>query len=167
VELRPWVDADLRLLQRINVPEIRNQVGGVETSEQLTVRHERYLRMRDAGEGWMFSISIEEVEEPVGTVGFWQRLWRGEPILEIGWNVVPARQGGGVGSAAVAAAIVMCRTTQDRDWLYAFPSVSNTASNALCRRAGFSLQGECDYEYPAGRWMRSSEWRLRLRRPTA
>ncbi|WP_328742108.1 hypothetical protein [Streptomyces caniferus] len=46
--------------------------------------------------------------------------------------------------------------------LQAFPSVEHPASNAVCRKAGFTLAGESVFECPKGHMMRSNEWRLDL-----
>jgi hypothetical protein len=41
--------------------------------------------------------------------------------------------------------------------------VSNGASNAVCRRAGFELLGESEFEYPPGTTIVSNDWRYDLR----
>ena len=46
--------------------------------------------------------------------------------------------------------------------LHAYPGVTNAASIALCRKAGFTLLGERDFEYPKGHWMRCNDWSLDL-----
>jgi hypothetical protein len=33
----------------------------------------------------------------------------------------------------------------------------------VCRKAGFELLGEADFEYPAGHPLRCNDWRLDLR----
>jgi RimJ/RimL family protein N-acetyltransferase len=40
--------------------------------------------------------------------------------------------------------------------------VANAASNGVCSRAGFQLQGEVDFEYPKGSRMRCNDWRFDL-----
>ena len=47
-------------------------------------------------------------------------------------------------------------------FVHAFPSVENLASNAICRKAGFTLLEEADFEYPKGRWMRCYDWAFDL-----
>ena len=47
--------------------------------------------------------------------------------------------------------------------VYAFPSVHNAPSNAVCRKAGFALLGECEFEHPPGSVIRGNEWRIDLR----
>jgi len=47
--------------------------------------------------------------------------------------------------------------------MHAFPAVGNGPSNAICRKLDFELRGECDFEYPPGRWMRCNDWRFALR----
>jgi hypothetical protein len=43
-----------------------------------------------------------------------------------------------------------------------FPSVVNAPSNAICRKLGFTLLGEHEFEYPKGNFMQCNDWRLDL-----
>ena len=49
-------------------------------------------------------------------------------------------------------------------FLYAYPSVDNAPSNAICRKLGFTLVDVSEYEYPkdSGKIMRCNDWRLDL-----
>lgn len=47
-------------------------------------------------------------------------------------------------------------------FLHAYPSIDNPPSNALCRKLGFELMGEYDFEYPPGHQMRCNDWRFDL-----
>ena len=47
-------------------------------------------------------------------------------------------------------------------FMHAFPSVENPASNAICRKLGFTLVEECQVEYPPGKSMTVNVWRLEL-----
>jgi RimJ/RimL family protein N-acetyltransferase len=47
--------------------------------------------------------------------------------------------------------------------MLAYPGVDNAASNAICRKLGFTLLGAEDFEYPPGHLMRCNDWRLDLR----
>ena len=167
VVLEPWSEADLKLLRQINTPPMRKHTGGPETDEQLLVRHRRYLAFPVAGTGCMFSIRLPTSGRPIGSVGYAERGWRGEQVYEMGWNVLPDFQGQGYATAAVAAAVRHAAASGRLRWLHAYPSVDNPASNALCRRIGFGLVGECDFELPRGQHLRSNEWRLDLPRLTA
>jgi hypothetical protein len=51
---------------------------------------------------------------------------------------------------------------QRHQFMHAFPSVSNAPSNAICRKLGFSLIEECEFEYPPGNWLTVNDWRLDL-----
>jgi hypothetical protein len=71
---------------------------------------------------------------------------------------------GAVAGAAVALIIddaVNCAPPR-RD-LFAFPSVENDASNALCGRAGFELTGSADLPF-RGQNLQVNVWRLYLAR---
>jgi hypothetical protein len=47
-------------------------------------------------------------------------------------------------------------------YLHAFPSVDNGPSNAVCRKAGFTLLEQVDIDYPPGVFRLSNDWRLDL-----
>ncbi|MFI6843253.1 GNAT family N-acetyltransferase [Kitasatospora sp. NBC_00085] len=167
LRLEPWTDADLALLRRVNVPEMKQHVGGPETEEQLLVRHRRYLDFVPSGIGCMYRIVLlpegDAAGEPVGTVGYGTRSRQGETVHEMGWNVLPPHQGRGIAATAVRLAVTAARTSARHRHLHAFPSIGNPASNAVCRKAGFTLLGETDFEFPPGRPMRSNNWRVTLR----
>ena len=180
VRLDPWAEGDLDLLRRINVPEMKRNLGGPETDEQVVARNRRYVAFGGSGTGQMFRVVLvsgeepaggipgEEPaggipgEEPVGSVGYWDRVWRDEPVYEMGWSILPEYQGRGLASAAATAAVARARAERRHRSVHAFPSVTNPASNAVCRRVGFELLAEVDFEYPRGSWMRCNDWRLDL-----
>jgi RimJ/RimL family protein N-acetyltransferase len=159
VRLRAWSDADLELLRAKNTPEMRAHLGGPETESQILERHQRYLRTENPMTGRMFTILVED-DRKAGTIGYWQRFWRDELVYEVGWGVLPGFQGRGIATAAALAVVRLAHAQDPHRPLHAFPAVDHPASNAVCRKAGFVLLGETDFEYPPGRLMRSNDWRL-------
>ncbi|MEI5585394.1 GNAT family N-acetyltransferase, partial [Agromyces sp. CCNWLW208] len=141
VALIPWSEDDLDLLRRANTPELMDQLGGPETDDEVRARHERYLRLGREGAAHQFRIVIPDHPEGVGIVGYWQREWRGEPVLEAGWSVEAAHRGRGIAPAAVIEMLRTARERGDRLPVHAFPRVDNPASNSVCRKAGFRLVG--------------------------
>lgn len=162
VRIEPWGEGDLDLLRRINAPEMKQHLGGPETDEQLVARHERYVKFGGSGKGCMFRVVLLPEQEAVGSVGYWEREWRGETVYEMGWSILPAYQGRGLATAAVAATVAEARARRTHRYVHAYPSVDNPASNGVCRRAGFELLGEHDFEFPPGHLMRCNDWRLDL-----
>jgi RimJ/RimL family protein N-acetyltransferase len=160
IRIEPWSEAGLELLRRVNTAEMKKHLGGPETDEQVLVRHQRYLNFVAQRKGCMFRILLGD--EPVGTVGYGERQWDGAPVYEMGWAVLPPYQGRGIATAAVRAAVGRARAERRHRYLHAFPGVGNPPSNAVCRKAGFTLIGGCDFEFPPGRFMRSNDWRLDL-----
>ncbi|MEV7601213.1 GNAT family N-acetyltransferase [Kitasatospora sp. NPDC089797] len=155
--LAPWSARGLDVLHRQNTPELTEHLGGVESTERIRLRHERYLAMTD---GRMFLLMLDG--EAAGSVGYWPHTWQGQEVYETGYAVLPEYQGRGL---AVRALLLCARRAGHPGgpaWLHAFPSVRHDASNAVCRRAGFELLGEVDFEYPPGRRLRSHNWRLAL-----
>lgn len=159
VRIEPWGKEDLPLLEKaLGDPEMTRHIGGPENREKIAERQSRYER---AGSRQL-KIVDEATGEGVGWVGYWEKTWRGEQIYEIGWSVLPAFQGRGIASMATAQAIVVAGSENQRRFLHAFPSVHNAPSNAICRKRGFTLLEECEFEYPRGSFMRCNNWRLDL-----
>jgi RimJ/RimL family protein N-acetyltransferase len=158
VSLRPWEPGDLELLrQLVGDPAMMVHLGGPEPEERIAERHRRYLAIAAT----QFKILAGDVA--AGWVGYWERAWREEPIYETGWSVLPAFQGRGLATAAMRD--LLPRVPTDRRYLGAFPNVENAASNAVCRKLGFTLEGPEDFEYRPGHALRCNVWRLDLRPP--
>ena len=143
VRLRRWTDADLPILEGSNTAEMTRFLGGPESEPQLRHRHEVYLRGWDAGTSRMFAI-VGARGEPLGGIGVWgSGLPNGPDAWETGWSVLPHAQRKGVAKAALALLVEdlksrIARGDAAQQPLAAFPSVANTAANALCRGAGFA-----------------------------
>lgn len=163
VRIEPWGTADLPLLTQImGDPAMTAHLGGPESPEQLAARQARYERLADPGMGRMFKIIDAATGEAVGSVGYWERDERDGPVYEIGWSVLSPFQGRGIAGRATALAIAEVRAAGRRRYLHAYPSVANAPSNGICRKLGFTLLGEEDFEYPPGNPMRCNNWRLDL-----
>lgn len=163
VHLEPWGPNDLPLLERLlGDPVMMAYLGGPESPKKIAERHQRFQRLGDPGAGRMFKILEDATGEGVGSVGYWPRTWHDQEVYEMGWSVLPAFQGRGIAAAETVQAIAVARSEQSRRFLHAFPSVANDASNAICRKVGFTLVEACDFEYPPGHVMRCNDWRLDL-----
>jgi RimJ/RimL family protein N-acetyltransferase len=144
--------------QLMGDPAMTEFLGGPESPEKLAERQRRY----EAPGAGMFKIIDEDTGEGIGSVGFWDREWRDRTVYETGWMVIPAFQGRGVAVEATRQAIELARETGRHRFMHAFPKVVNGASNAICRKLGFDLLGEYDFEYPPGTAIRCNDWRLDL-----
>ena len=162
VELHPWSAGDLDLLRRANTHELMDQLGGVESDEQVIARHERYLRLWREGTGFQFRIAIPGHPEGVGIVGYWHRDEGGERVLEAGWSVEEEYRGRGIAPAAVAAMLDIARAAGESLPVHGYPRVDNPASNAVCRKAGFTLVREVDFEVTPGNTLHTNDWVVEL-----
>jgi RimJ/RimL family protein N-acetyltransferase len=159
VRLEPWEPGDLALLRALHGDAaMMAHLGGPESEEKLRDRLARYA---EPGSG-MFKVIDLGSGEPAGSVGFWERHWRGEDVYEGGWSVLPAFQGRGVALAAVETMIESARGQSDGRALHAFPATENGPSNAICRKLGFTLIEEREFEFPPGHFIRCHDWRLEL-----
>lgn len=159
VSIRPWAEGDLPLLQRMNTEQMWAHLGGPETEAAVIARHQRYLRAIP-GKVRMFAVMLGA--EAAGNVGYWAHRWKDRDVYEVGWGVLPEFQGQGIATLAMSALLDILRTDDAQAVVHAFPSVDNPASNAICRKLGFSLLGETDFEFPPGAWMKCNDWRLVL-----
>lgn len=163
VQIQPWSEDDLPLLQQLlGDAEMMKHLGGPEKDEQILRRHIRYTRLPKNGIDHMFKIVWAPTGEGVGNVGYWRKNWRDQPVYEMGWLVLPAYQGKGIATKAARAVIEHARVRPRYRYMHAFPSVENAASNAICRKLGFTWIEECRFEYPPGRSMTVNDWRLDL-----
>jgi RimJ/RimL family protein N-acetyltransferase len=163
VELRPWSATDLSLLERLlGDPAMTEHLGGPESPERIRGRHERYCRIPDTGAGRIFVIVVWPARIPAGSVGYWEREWRGQNVWETGWSVLPDFQGQGIVTRGTAAALFWARGEGKHRFMHAFSSIENSPANGICRKLGFTFQGEFDFEYPPGNPMRCKDWRLDL-----
>jgi RimJ/RimL family protein N-acetyltransferase len=162
VRLEPWGADDLPLLRRLlGDPAMTVHLGGPESESKLVERQTRYASAGEPGREQMFKI-VDESGAATGSVGYWEKEWRGDTVYETGWSVLPEHQGRGLASAATRLVIDEARAQRRHRYLHAFPSVENAPSNAICRKLGFELLGACDFEYPPGNPLRCNDWRLDL-----
>jgi RimJ/RimL family protein N-acetyltransferase len=160
--LEPWDERGPLFESRANTAEMQAYLGGVEPAAAIAARHERLLALARDGTGAQFLIMVAEEPEPVGSVGYWDKSWRDDVVYEMGWKVLPGFQGRGLAVGATVEAAAHAAATGRHRWAHAYPKVGNAASNAVCRKAGFTLLGEADFEYPKGHPIRCADWRLDL-----
>jgi RimJ/RimL family protein N-acetyltransferase len=163
VGIRPWSESDLHLLVRLmGDPAMTEHLGGPESPEKIHERHERYCRIDYSGKGQMFVIVVGPDRVAAGSVGYWEKELRGRHVWETGWSVLPEFQGLGVATRATALVMERARSEGKHRYIHAFPSVDNAPSNAICRKLGFDLVEQADFEYPPGNPIRVNDWRLDL-----
>lgn len=162
VALRPYGEEDYPLLVAIQGdPAMMAFMGGADDEESLRQCHTQYVEESVEGDGNRVFVILAE-GAPAGTVGFWQREHDGQMVWETGVSVLFSFQGQGVGSRAMHAIVDIMRTNGRYLFAYAYPMVENHVSNAMCRRVGFTLEGEDIFEYPAGTFFRCNMWRIAL-----
>jgi len=162
VTLSMWSEQDEPLLALANAPAMTRHLNGPEPADALHERHRRYLRLQDQGTARMFRIDCDGA--PAGSIGWWGSEWSGAPVHEAGWFVLPQAQGRGVAAEALRLLLVDVAEHAVHERLAAFPAVGNVASNALCRRSGFLLEGQLEEEF-RGAPLRMNAWLRSARRP--
>ena len=160
MELVPYTDADMWLVEALETdPVVMAELGGPWPPERIPEIHRKRSDL-DPTQGRCLKIVPAPGADPIGTIMLWRSEWRGEPISELGWTILPAHHGRGFGSAALG--LLLERARDDGYWgdLHAFPGVTNAASNALCRKYGFELHETTDVSY-GERTLRVNHWVLR------
>ena len=160
IAINSWTEDDLPLLRRIQGDaDMTRHLGGPESDAKIADRLQRYIRLW-APDGRMFKVVYDG--NPAGSVGYWERTWQGKTIYEMGWSVLPEFQGHGIATRATELAIERAKQDGLQKEIHAFPSTQNEPSNRLCRKLGFTLEGEHDFEYPPGHSMRCNDWAFEL-----
>src|SRR4051794_39618120 len=128
------------------------ELGGPRPREDIERAHRRRL-----GDPWWFTIVDGPEQLAAGNIGVWENDLDGRVVHETGWMILPAHQGRGLASAALAELLHRARAEPAFTELHAFPGVTNEPSNALCRKFGFTARGERDIEF-SGRPLRCRHW---------
>lgn len=159
MRLLPYTEADLTLTAALETdPLVMRELGGPVSMSAVHQAHQGRLR-----DPWWFKV-VEESGLAVGTIGIWEKEHLGQQIHETGWMVLPAHQGKGVASAALAILIERVRDEPRFPSMHAFPPATNAPSNGLCRKFAFTLLDQIEFEYQA-RSLRCNHWMLET--PTA
>lgn len=160
IKLRKYEERDFNLLKRLlGDPKMMKHLGGPESKEKLKERHQRYL----TSEG-CYTIEEIKTKKSVGWIGNWEITKNNEKVWETGWNILPEYQQKGIATEATRLILEKMRKEQKYQYVHAYPSVDNKASNALCKKAGFTLLEEVELEYPKGHWMRCNDWKKDLKK---
>ncbi|MDX1613978.1 MAG: GNAT family N-acetyltransferase [Candidatus Promineifilaceae bacterium] len=147
-------------------PEMMVHIGGPRPEAQVRAAHKRRLELMKQGLAHMFKIVADDSNEVLGTVGMWKIDWKGPQAYEMGWFVLPEHQGEGVASEAARIILSKARASPGIRFVYAFPTVTNVASNAIARKIGMSHEGEFDNEGFAG-VLRCNNWCIDLGQSSA
>jgi RimJ/RimL family protein N-acetyltransferase len=160
MELVGYSDEDLALTVALESdPEVMRELGGPTPKEEIPAIHRRRVATAANEVDWWLKIVPEPGGPAAGTIGVWESRPAGEPIHETGWMVLPEFQGRGIASAALALLLEQARAEPRLRHIHAFPAVTNGPSNALCRKFGFELNGEREFEF-RGQTLRCNHWEL-------
>lgn len=162
IALKEYCNDDLWLTEKLELnPEIMGDMGGPTPKDVLRRAHHQRVRAVAGRFAWYFTIVPDGVDQPVGTVGIWPTELLHSPINEMGWMVLPEYQGHGYGTAAAREALSRARFEQRWRLIHALPCVSNMPSNAICKRLGFSLNGEIQLAY-RNQTLWANDWVIEL-----
>jgi RimJ/RimL family protein N-acetyltransferase len=156
MDLRPLTTDDQHLIDRALLdPQMMEHLGGAIPAEKS---RETFLRQTDPAKAdttWARVIVEDGVD--VGTLALWKNDH--DASSEMGWMIFPEFQGRALGKRGVQ--MLLDEAWADGRWgaISAFPSVTNEASNALCRTLGFRLMVTTDFEYQ-GRTLTCNHWRI-------
>jgi RimJ/RimL family protein N-acetyltransferase len=159
MELVPYTEEHLALTEALEGdPEVMRELGGASERADILAAHRKRVESVADGE-WWFVIVPEPSGPPAGSIGIWDSSFREAPIHEIGWMVLPAFQGRGIAGEALTIILARARSEPRFSRIHAFPGVTNAASNALCRRAGFVHLEECEVRF-RNTPLRVNHWEL-------
>ncbi len=160
MELVDYTDADLPLSVALESdPVVMAELGGPRPRDQIERAHRGRVAGALADGGMWLKILPQAAAEPVGALGVWRSEFEGEELWEVGWMLLADFHGRGLGSEALGMLIERIRAEPQFELVHAFPGATNAASNGLCEKFGFQLQGESEVEF-SGRPLRVNHWTL-------
>ncbi|MGH2724770.1 MAG: GNAT family N-acetyltransferase [Actinomycetota bacterium] len=161
VELRNITMDDMPLYEgMLTDPEVMAELGGPLSPEGLGAKLRGIVQDVEAEKVW-YSVIVEDGAD-AGTVCIWSYEQDGQTVNEIGWMLRPEFQGRGLGTGATRALLDRARAEGRWGVIHAHPGVTNGASNAICRKLGFTKVREVEVEY-MGRPLQTNDWVIDLR----
>lgn len=154
---------DLPLWEAIECdPIMMEHLGGPAKKEDMPDRLRRSIESVKNGTAWIYKIiPNEDSEEAAGTISLWETEHDGKPTNEIGWMILPPFQKQGLGTRALGEILDRARASGRWGVVHAYPARSNAASNGLCKKLGFTLQGPREFEY-RGTTLHCNDWWIDL-----
>lgn len=153
MRLRDVTLGDVELYARLRCdPVVMAELGGALPRDGIEAKVQKDVATVTSGDGWICAIETA-AGEAVGIIC----IWTLEGHSEIGWMIAREHQGRGLGRAA--AALILERARADGRWgdIHAFTSVTNIASNRICRALDFAFVEETNIAYE-GRTLRSNHY---------
>ena len=141
-------------------PLMMLHIGGPRPEADVRASHKRRLALMEQGSARMYKI-VGEDSEVLGTIGIWKIDERPQ-AYEMGWFVLPEHQRKGVATEAARLVISQACSDPQVACVYAFPPVTNAASNGVAKNAGMENQDEFDNEGFFG-VLRCNNWRIALK----
>ena len=162
LDLRPVEPDDLEVYVRMRCdPQMMGELGGPQDRSEMPAKVARDVEATAADRWWTLMILPDAADRSAvaGTVTLWSEGDGEAAASEIGWMVLPEFQRRHIATAAVTA--VLRRAAGDGRWgtIHAYPGVTNTASNRLCRGTGFTLVGPHDKLF-RDRIFRANHWSI-------
>jgi RimJ/RimL family protein N-acetyltransferase len=157
--------SDLAVYLRIYCdPVMMAELGGPLPVDRIPDRLMRNALAAASDEAWCRMIVPDEAD-PDTIAGFVTLYSHSrtdnehKTMSEIGWAVLTEFQQRGIGKTAVR--LVLEQARDDGRWglVHALPSVTNPASNGICRTLGFTLTGQ-EHAFFNGMEIHSNHWQI-------
>ena len=141
--------------------EMMRYIGGPRLEKDVRASHRRRLALMEQGAAHMYTMVADNSDSVLGTIGIWKIDWAEPRAWEMGWFVLREHQGKGVATEAAQLMLIQADSDPEIEYVYAYPSVENAASNAIARKIGMENLGAFDNEGFAG-ILRCNNWRIQL-----
>jgi RimJ/RimL family protein N-acetyltransferase len=165
VELRLYTEEDRALTLALESdPEVMGQLGGTVGQDDATRIHESRIAGVASGD-LICTITPDDGAEPAGIMAIWRSEWESEPVWELGAMLLPRFHAQGLTVRAFHLLLPRALAA-GVELLHSFPGVTNTPSNAVLRKLGFTRLEDCDLDYE-GRPLRCAHWIRDLRDQTS
>ena len=151
-------DVDVYVRMRCD-PVMMAELGGPLPREGMAAKVACDVQQAAADTAWIRMI-IPGGSAPgvvAGSVVLWSHEDSGTAMSEIGWRNWRNSRDAGSPRRRCACCLSSRASRSAGGLVHAFPAITNAASNAVCRSAGFSFAGEQNTSF-AGRLFRTNHW---------
>lgn len=151
---RPLADDDLPLIHRLHSDpstNVHNPYGASrDEAASLSMLHEWLDHWRRYGFGYELAFAHDEL---VGIGGARRDLWRGTPVVNLYWRLLPSSQGKGLSSDIAQRALRIAEEARTGDLIVARMLPTNTGSMRVAERLGLYRRMDLDDVHDGAEWI--------------
>lgn len=149
--LRPWKEADLEPLVRLNTdPRVMEFLFAPLTHAESAARLELYTRHIQE-QGWgLWAVAAPNVSDFIGWIGLWPIGFEAHftPAIEVGWRLLPEFWGQGYATEGALASLAFGFEVLNLPEIVSVTVPANLRSRRVMEKIGMNYDPKDDFDHP-------------------